>query len=347
MVGTRKKQFVLLASRRLGLLVVTYFIASLLLFFAIRAIPGDPVALRLKNPDPERVALERDRLGLDQPWPAQFGRRIVNFWRGEWGASFGTGRLVAEDVRAFLPATLELTLAAILLGVSAGVFWALAGAWTGSRWISGITHAVGMAGLTVPIYWIGLILLVAGSLWTGWFPPGGRVPAGVNLTPVTGFLVVDAMIAGRFELVGEAIRYLFLPAVCLSVYPAAQVCATLRARLDDARLRALLVALRARGLPPVRVWMLHLLKLLTAPVVTVVGTTFGVLLGGAVLTETVFSWPGMGRYLVNAVLDRDIYVIENALLLVVLLVLAVVQLSDLAAAWLNPVVPREERDDDQ
>src|SRR5690606_13162216 len=104
----------------------------------------------------------------------------------------------------------------------------------------------------------------------------------------------------------------------------------------------LLAGLRARGLGPMRIWMVHVLKLLAAPVVTIVGTTFGLLLGGAVLTETVFSWPGMGRYLVGAVLDRDIYVIQNALLLVVFMVLAVVQLSDLGAKWLNPAALQAE-----
>lgn len=328
--------FLTFATRRILALFATFFIVALLLFLAIRAIPGDPVALRLKNPDPVRVAEERSRLGLDQPWPVQFVRQGKQFWRGEWGTSFGTGRSVLADVRAYLPATLELAIAAIFLGVVAGMGWALLAEMSGSRLVGAFSYSVGMAGLTVPIYWIGLLLIIGGSLWLGWFPSGGRLSAGAEAPQITGFLLLDALLAGRPALLGEALRHLFLPALCLSLYPAAQVCATLRARLREPRAGWLLAGLRARGLSPARIWMIHVMKLLAAPVVTITGTTFGVLLGGAVLTETVFSWPGMGRYLVGAVLDRDIYVIQNALLLVIFLVLTVVQLSDLLAAWLNP-----------
>jgi ABC-type dipeptide/oligopeptide/nickel transport system permease component len=343
-MAERHLNFLLSAARRLSGLVVTFLAVSFLLFLAIRAIPGDPVALRLKNPDPVQVAEERARLGLDRPLPVQFVRQARDFWTGEWGSSFGTGRSVWQDVGAFLPATLELAVAAVLLGVVAGATWALLAEWSASRIIGALSYSVGMAGLTVPIYWIGLLLIIAGSLWLGWFPPGGRLPAGVEGPGITGFLLVDAVAAGRPALLGEAIRYLFLPAVCLSLYPAAQVCATLRARLRDPRVQWLLVGLRARGINPLRIWLVHILKLLAGPVVTIVGTTFGVLLGGAVLTETIFSWPGMGRYLVGAVLDRDIYVIQNALLLVLFLVLAVVQVSDLLAAWLNPRVLEENEE---
>lgn len=340
----REKRFLLHAIQRLLGLAVTFVIVAFLLFLAIRAIPGDPVALRLKNPDPVQVAQERERLGLDQPWPVQFVRQSASFWRGDWGVSFGTGRAVLQDVRAFLPATLELAFAAIILGVSAGVFWALFSEASGNRLAGAFSYTIGIAGLVVPIYWIGLILIIVGSLWLGWFPTGGRLPVGMAPPEISGFVLIDALLAGKWEAFGAALRHLFLPAVCLSFYPAAQVCTTLRARLRDPRVQALLGSLRARGFGPVRIWLIHILKLLAAPVVTIVGTTFGVLLGGAVLTETVFSWPGMGRYLVAAVLDRDLYVIQNALLLVVFLVLFVVQLSDLLAIGLNPLGLREEED---
>lgn len=335
-MGTLRINLLLHAVRRISALGLIFMVVSLLLFWAIRAIPGDPVALRLKNPDPIRVAEERARLGLDEPWPVQFFRQGTQFWTGEWGTSFGTGRPVVADVRAYLPATLELALAAVFLGIVTGVFWALLAEWTGNRFVGALSYSIGMAGLTVPIYWIGLLLIIGGSLWLGWFPSSGRLPPGLEPPMVSGFLVIDSLLTGRPAVLGEALRHLFLPALCLSLFPAAQVCATLRARLRDPRVGWLLTGLRSRGLAPGRIWLIHVLKLLAGPVVTILGTTFGVLLGGAVLTETVFSWPGMGRYLVGAVLDRDIYVIQNALLLVVFLVLAVVQISDTVAAWVNP-----------
>ena len=139
-----------------------------------------------------------------------------------------------------------------------------------------------------------------------------------------------------------AMNHLVLPAFCLSLYPAAQVCSVLQARLQDPKVQVLRTALRARGFGPVRIWLRHLLKVGSAPVVTVVGTSFGTLLGGAILVETVFSWPGMGRYMVDAVLNRDIYVVQNVLLLVILLVVGVVFLTDFLAYLINPVAVKEE-----
>jgi ABC-type dipeptide/oligopeptide/nickel transport system permease component len=224
------------------------------------------------------------------------------------------------------------------------VGWALLAESTGHRGIGALSYSIGMAGLTIPIHWIGLLLIIGGSLWLGWFPSSGRLPPELDAPHITGFLLMDSLLSGRPALFGEAVRHLILPSLCLSLYPAAQVCATLRARLRDPRVGWLLAGLRARGLSVSRIWLVHILKLLAAPVVTIVGTTFGVLLGGAVLTETIFSWPGMGRYLVGAVLDRDIYVIQNALLLVVFLVLAVVQVSDMVAVWLNPAALQANED---
>lgn len=343
-MAQRRFNFLLLvASKAIGL-AATFLVVGFLLFLAIRAIPGDPVALRLKSPDPVRVAQERERLGLDRPLAAQYVRQTQDFVRGDWGRSFGTGRLVAEDVRSFLPATLELALAAMFLGIVSGAAWAFLAERSRVRWIGAFSYSIGMLGLTVPIYWIGLLLLIVGSLWLGWFPPGGRMGAGVDVPARSGFLLLDSLFAGRPAAFWSALQHLALPAICLSLYPAAQVCATLRARLRERRVQWLLTGLRARGLAPGRIWLVHMLKLLAGPVVTIIGTTFGVLLGGAVLTETVFSWPGMGRYLVSAVLDRDIYVIQNALLLVVFGVLLVVQVSDLLAVW---VKPSRRRDDEE
>ena len=159
---------------------------------------------------------------------------------------------------------------------------------------------------------------------------------------ITGFLTVDALLAGDSAAFVSALRYLALPALCLSLFQAAYICSVLQARLQDARLKTLLISLRARGLPPVRIWWRHVLRVVSAPVLAVIGTNFGALLGGAILTETVFSWPGVGRYLVTAVINRDVFVVENVLLLVVLLVVGVVFATDLLARVINPVAVRGE-----
>ncbi len=338
--------FLRLVARKAGLLALLFLLAGTALFFAVRAVPGDPVALRLKNPDPVRVAEERARLGLDRPVLVQWGLGFSAFLQGDWGRSLTTGRSVREDVAEFLPATLELGLAGLLLGVCAGAAAAVGAEVVRLGALRRLAFLLGTLGLTVPIFWIGMLLLLAGSLWLGWFPSGGRLDLALPAPEArTGFVLVDALLAGDGRALLSALQHLALPAACLALHPAAQVCAVLQARLQDRGLRTLLTALRARGLGPGRIWLRHVSRVVSAPVITVVGSGFGALLGGAVLTETVFSWPGIGRYLVGAVLDRDLYVVHNVLLFVVLLVVTVVFLADLLARLVNPVALQAERRD--
>ncbi len=338
-------QFLKTVGRKLALFAVIYFLASMALFLAIRAIPGDPIALRLKNPDPVRVAMERERLGLDKPVMTQYLLYGKSFWQGDWGRSLLSGRKVREDVAQFFPATLELSLMGLSLGVIVGVLTAVFAEVFHSQSLKRFSFFLGTLGLTVPIFWIGLLGLIVGSLWLGWFPSGGRFDLSLVPPPdVTGSLLIDSLLAGQMGKFMAAANHLALPAICLSLYPAAQVCSVLQARLQDPKIQVLQTALRARGFGPARVWLRHLLKVGSAPVVTVVGTSFGALLGGAVLTETVFSWPGIGRYMVGAVLDRDLYVVQNVLLLVTLLVVGVVFLTDFLAYLINPTAVKSEED---
>lgn len=343
-------EFLRLAARKAGLVLAVFFLASSLLFFAIRAIPGDPIALRQKFPDKAHVEEERARLGLDRPVLVQWWNYVRSFVAGDWGQSLRTGRTVRAEVARCFPATIELSAAAVLIGLCVGVAAAVGaevfrlGA---LRWIS---FLLGMTGMTVPIFWIGLLEIVVGTAWLGWFPASGRFdPIAVMPPDRTGFQTIDALLAGDFASLATTLHYLALPALCLSVYPAAQVCAVLQARLQDRRLLTLVTSLRARGLSPARIWLRHVLKVVSAPVITAIGSTFGTLLGGAVLTETVFGWPGIGGYLVEAVKTRDLYVVQNGLLLVVLLVVAVVFASDFVAYLINPVTARGgvNEDDDE
>lgn len=332
------------ATRRLLLAVAIFLVASVSIFLAIRAIPGDPIALRLKNPDPKRVAELRSQLGLDQPAHVQYFAYLRDFVTGRWGRSLTIGRPVRDDVKEFLPATLELSMVALALGVCVGVATALLSEALHSGVLRRFSFFLGTLGLTVPIFWIGLVLIVVGTLLLGWFPAGGRFDLAHTPPQGTGFYLLDTLLAGDLGGFWIAAHNLVLPSVCLSLYPAAAVCSVLQARLQDPKVGAMLLSLRARGFGPARVWTRHVLRLVSAPVVTVIGTNFGGLLGGAVLTETVFSWPGIGRYLVGAVLDRDLYIVQNVLLLVIVLVLAVVFVADLVAVKLNPAGLKEEGD---
>ena len=321
----------------MALLATVLVVASVTLFAAIQLIPGDPVGLRFKNPDPARVEEIRRQLGLDDPIPDQYLNYVAGFLGGEWGRSIISGRPVREDLAEFFPATLELTILALGLGVCTGVFAALCAKWLGFRILERLALGFGAIGLTVPIFWIGLMYIVIFSLALGWLPPGGRFDFARGIPQGTGFLLLDSLISGRIDLFWTALQHLVLPVSCLALFPAALVSGILRARLEDPRIQALVRALRAKGLAPWKIWFKHILRLLGAPVITVVGTNFGALLGGAIITETVFSWPGMGRYLVGGVLDRDLNVVENGLLLIILLAFSVVAISDMVAFLANPV----------
>lgn len=339
------RAFTAVALRQLGLLAAILVVAGTCVFLAVRAVPGDPVSLRLKNPDPVLVAAERARLGLDRPLAAQWWLHQRSFVSGDWGRSLTTGRPVREDFAEFFPATLELALAGLALGVLVGVVTAVGAEVLHAGWARRFSALLGTIGLTVPVFWIGLLLLLGGSLVLGWFPSGGRYDFAALPPPTrTGLLTVDALLAGDLAGCGTALLHLALPAICLSLYPAAQVCAVLLARLQDPKLRTLLTSLRARGLHPARIALRHLAPVVSAPVITAIGSNFGALLGGAVLTESVFSWPGLGRYLIDAVINRDLYVVQNVLLFVLMLVVVVVLATDFLGRLANPAGLRHAGD---
>lgn len=324
--------------KKIPFFLALYFFASFAIFTAIDAIPGDPVALRFgKQVDAERVALERERLGLDRSFVERYLLSQKQFLSGDWGKSLGSGRLTTADFSHFMPATIELSLSASLIGIGAGLSVALGGALGDRPWLARLANGIGSIGLVVPIFWIGLLLLVVGSLWLEWFPMGGRFDiSAIPPERVTGLLLVDSLLARDWSGFFLALRHLVLPALCLSVFPAASVASVTSSRLREPELQAFIVALRSKGYGASRIVWKHLLRISAGPTITVAGTSFGALLGGAFLTETVFSWPGIGRYLVDAILSRDVFVAQNVLTFLVLLVILVAFIADLVVLILDP-----------
>lgn len=341
-VRARGRRVAAFAMREGWRLLFIFLTTSLFLFIALELMPGDPVSLRVKNPDPARIAEIRDSLGLNDPGWERYGRGLVDFVTFDWGESLISGRPVLEEVRRFLPATLELAVLGLLFGVSLGTTMVLLGHATGWRWLMQPIRGMAALGLTVPIFWIGMLLVLFFSVWLGWLPVGGRFDFTHSAPSGSGFLLVDALLAGDGEAFLIALRHLALPVVTLGFYPAAVVAGTLEARLGEPFVARLTTALRARGFTPLRIWGRHILRLVSGPVVTVVGTQAGALMGGAVLTETVYSWPGMGRFLVEGVLNRDLFVIQHGLMLVVVLSLSLVLLADFVAALLDRQLRQSE-----
>ena len=232
--------------RKIGVIFGVFLGASLVLFTMIRLLEGDPVSLRLKNPDPELVALERARLGLDDPLPLQYLNYLGRFVSGDWGRSLITERPVAEDIASRLAATLELTLAAMALGALYGIPVALLASSSKSWWLRKASHGLGVIGVVIPIFWLGFILIVVGSLWLQVFPTEGRFDFTYDKPHVTGFLLLDVVLTGKLELFGLVLRHLCLPAICLSLYPAAVAVNVIHPRLQGPLVRNLVVALKAR-----------------------------------------------------------------------------------------------------
>ncbi len=318
--------------RRFGLI---FLIASLGLFLAIEAMPEDPVSLRIKNPDPDRVEEIRDNLGLNDPLPVRYLRGVADFVLLDWGQSLISGRPVRAEVARFLPATLELAVLGIVWGTLLGATLVLAAHATGWRWLLQPVRGLAAMGLTVPIFWMGILFILLFGVNLGWLPVGGRFNFQYSAPSGTGFLLLDSLLQADAQAFLISLRHLILPVMTLGLYPAAVVAGTLEARLNEDFLQRLVIALESRGYSPLRIWGRHVPRLVSGPVVTVVGTQAGMLLGGAVLTETVFSWPGMGRFLVDGVLNRDLFVIQHGLLLIVVLALSLVTISDLLARRLD------------
>lgn len=334
-------RFVLSELRRF---VVIFLIASFAIFLAIESMPEDPVSLRVKNPDPQRIEEIRNALGLNDPAPVRYVRSVLDFVSLDWGESLISGRPVAGEIGRYLPATLELAALGVLFGITMGIGLVLVAHATGWRWLLQPVRGLGALGLTIPIFWIGLLLILLFSVKLGLTPVGGRFDFAYPNPQGTGFHLLDSLLAGDLQALWISIKHLALPVATLGLYPAAVVSGTLEARLGESYLQRLVTALRARGFSPARIWGKHVLRLVSGPVVTVIGTQAGALLGGAVLTETVYSWPGMGRFLVDGVLNRDIFVIQHGLLLVVVLALLVVTSADFLASRLDHQLARKDED---
>ncbi|MEI6083740.1 MAG: ABC transporter permease [Verrucomicrobiota bacterium] len=294
--------------RRICSLGLALLAASVAVFLLVRLVPGDPARLLLKNPTPEKLAEIRARLALDQPLPVQYAIWLKHTLAGNLGESVVTGRAVSRELARTWPATLELAIAAMILATVAGVWLGVVAARHAGRWPDVIVSAVGLIGLSVPVFWLGLLAMLLFSLQLGWLPAGGR----------------------------EDWRSLVLPASVLALIPGAFIVRVTRAAVIETLGQDFIRTARAKGASERTVLYRHALRAALVPVVTMIGVEFAYLLGGAVLTETVFAWPGIGRFIATAVLARDYPAIQGALLVLVVMVMAVNFVVDLLHQVIDP-----------
>ena len=324
--------------RRLALIVPTFFGVTLLAFALIHLIPGDPVENLSgeRGMDPARRARLLHQFGLDQPLPLQYVRYIGQVLRGDLGESLTTHDSVAREFATLFPATVELAFFAmafaLLVGLPAGVLAAVKRNTVADYAVMGVS----LTGYSMPIFWWALLLILFFSVQLGITPVSGRIAVQYDVPAVTGFMLIDTLLAGDAAAFRSALSHLVLPTIALGTIPLAVVSRMTRSAMLEVLREDFVRAARAKGLPRWRVLVVHALRNALIPVVTVVGLQVGLLLSGAILTETIFSWPGIGNWLIHGVQSRDYPVVQGGILLIAGIVIGVNLLVDMLYGVVNP-----------
>ena len=311
--------------------------ASIAVFMLVHLIPGGPeVALLGERGSPENVAALRERLGLDRPLPEQYLIYVGSILRGDLGRSVAGNIPIADELRQRLPATAELSIFALALAVLVGVPLGVISAVKRGSWLDTGTMLGSLVGVSMPIFWLGLLLLWFFGVQLRLLPFIGRLSPNMQIETITGLNTLDALLTGNWAGLGDALQHLILPAVTLSTIPIAIIARITRSAMLEVLHMDYIRTARAKGLREGAVIRNHALRNAMLPVITVIGLQLGSLLAGAVLTETIFSWPGIGRWLFNSIQGRDYAIVQSVTLVITFIFVAVNMLVDLSYAWLNP-----------
>jgi dipeptide transport system permease protein len=323
---------------RLAVLIPTFIGVSVIAFSFIRLLPGDPVALLSgqRVMSPERHAEISHQLGFDRPLVIQYLDYLQGVLTGDFGTSIVTKEPILPQFFQLFPATLELSLCAIVfaivLGIPAGIVAAIK---RGSIFDQAIMGTA-LIGFSMPIFWWGLLLIILFSGVLEWTPVSGRISLMYFFPPVTGFMLIDSLLSGDPGAFKSAVSHLILPTIVLGTIPLAVIARQTRSAMLEVLGEDYVRTARAKGLAPLRVVGIHALRNAMIPVITTIGLQVGVMLAGAILTETIFSWPGIGKWMVDSVFRRDYPVIQGGLLLIAAIIMMVNLLVDLLYGLINP-----------
>lgn len=320
------------------LLIPTIFILLVAIFIAMRVIPGDPIEAMYAGKIPEGMAeVWRHRLGLDLPLHQQFFNYLANLFRGDFGISISTQKRVLELIWEYFPATFELVIVsyifAIIIGVLSGALSAVKGGFV-DHLIRGVT----LFGYTLPTFWFGVILQLTLGVYLGILPVSGRIAAFAQPTTITGLYILDSILTVNMVALISSLKHMILPAITLGLYVEASISRLTRANMLETLGHAYITTARAKGLSEVQVIIKHALRNALLPIVTIASMQFAIQLGGAVLTETVFSFPGLGRLLVSAIAFRDFPLVQGCMLFIVLIIALFSILVDILYYLLDPRV---------
>jgi peptide/nickel transport system permease protein len=312
---------------------------SIVVFFMVRAIPGDPAQILLGQlATQERVEQLRESMGLDKPVIVQYGLFLKDAVQGDLGDSIVTGRPVTTELLARFPATLELTAFAMLIAILVGVPVGVISAVKQYSWLDKITAVLALTGISMPIFWLAMILIVIFTVNLGLLPFPGRLDSGYSITAITGLVLVDSLLTLNFAGFWNGLLHLIMPALALGTIPMAIITRMTRSSMLEVMGEDYVRTARAKGVVPWRVVFKHALRNAMLPTVTVIGLQTGLLMGGAIVTETIFSWPGVGQIAYESINRRDYAMIQGVVLYGAALFVLVNLLVDILYAVLDPRV---------
>lgn len=331
-------------SSRLLVLIPTLLGVVLLAFFLVRQLHGDAVEARSgeRGITAEQLAERRQALGLDRPLHEQFLTYLGQVVQGDLGKSYVTQRPVLDEFVELFPATIELSIVAmiiaVVIGLPAGILAALT---RGSIFDHGVMGAA-LTGYSMPIFWWAILLIVLFSNILGLTPVSGRLDVLYYIEPTTGFMLIDTLLSDEPEAFWSALHHLILPSIVLGTIPLAVIARMTRSAMLEVLSEDYIRTARAKGLSPFRVIWVHALRNALIPVVTVIGLQTGTLLAGAVLTETIFSWPGIGKWLIDAIGRRDFPAVQGGILLIAVTIITVNLAVDLLYGLINPRIRHQK-----
>jgi dipeptide transport system permease protein len=323
---------------RLVQLIPTFIGITVLSFAFIRLLPGDPVTLLAgeRGVTPERHAELMKLFGFDRPAWEQYLYYVGDILQGDLGNSIVTKQPVLQEFFTLFPATIELSICAIVFAVVLGLPAGIIAAVKRGSWFDHTLMGVALTGYSMPIFWWALILIIIFSTGLGWTPVSGRIDIIFYFPTPTGFMLIDSLLSGERGAFWSALRHLILPSIALGTIPLAVIARQTRSAMLEVLGEDYVRTARAKGLPPWRVVGLHALRNALIPVVTVIGLSVGVLLAGAILTETIFAWPGIGKWMVDSISRRDYPSVQGGLLLIAGVVMIVNLTVDLLYGLINP-----------
>jgi peptide/nickel transport system permease protein len=324
-------------TRRVLILIPTLLGVSVLVFLMLHLTPGDPAELLLGERATDS-ALQgiREHLGLDKPLHVQYGMFLKRLLKGDLGETIWTRQKVWQEVKQRFPATIELSIVALAISCFFGILLGIVSATRQYSIFDYLSMVGALVGVSMPIFWLGLVFMLIFSLELGWLPLSGRLSIGIELQTITNFYILDALLTRNWAALRDVLWHIIMPAVTLSTIPTAIVARMTRSSMLEVLRQDYIKTAKAKGLSGFTVTFKHAFRNALIPVVTTIGLQFGVLLGGAILTETIFAWPGVGKWMYDAVMQRDYMVIQGGTLFIAAIFVVINLMVDVLYAVINP-----------